>query len=117
MGIHLIAEIRGVEPEKISKVEEIRPLLDRSIYKSGLHVISSAFHQFQPHGVSGFYLLTESHLSIHTWPEHGYVALDIFTCGNEDPAFKAFESILKELKPKNVEKQIIRRDVLGKNRS
>jgi S-adenosylmethionine decarboxylase len=117
MGIHIIAEIRGVELEKISKVEEVRPLLDRLITKSGLHVISSVFHQFHPYGVSGVYLLGESHLSIHTWPEHGYVALDIFTCRDDDSAFKAFESIIEELQPKNVEKQIIRRDIFGEIRS
>jgi S-adenosylmethionine decarboxylase len=117
MGIHIIAEIRGVDSGKISKIEDIRPLLDRSIAKSGLHVISSTFHQFHPSGVSAIYLLSESHLSIHTWPEDGYVALDVFTCGNDESAFKAFESIIEELQPKSVEKQIIRRDILGKNRS
>jgi S-adenosylmethionine decarboxylase len=117
MGIHIIAELRGVEPRKISKVEEIRSILDKSIAKSGLHVISLTFHQFHPQGVSGVYLLGESHLSVHTWPEHGYVALDIFTCGDEDSAFRAFESIIEELQPTNVEKQVIRRDIFGKNRS
>jgi S-adenosylmethionine decarboxylase len=117
MGIHIIAEVRGVEARKISKVEEIRPILDRAISKSGLHVISSTFHQFHPHGVSAVYLLGESHLSVHTWPEYGYVALDIFTCGDDNSAFKAFEAIIEELQPRSVEKQVIRRDAFGENRS
>jgi S-adenosylmethionine decarboxylase len=116
MGIHIIAEIYGVESGKISKVEDVKLLLDRSISKSGLHVVSSIFHQFNPNGVSAVYLLSESHLSIHTWPEHGYVALDIFTCGKDDSAFKAFESIIEELNPKNVEKKVIRRDSFGEIR-
>lgn len=116
MGIHIIAEIRGVNAGKISKVEDIRPILDKSIARFGLNVISSTFHQFQPHGVSGVYLLAESHLSVHTWPEYGYVALDIFTCGSDDSALNVFEAIIEELKPESVEKQIIRREVFGKNR-
>jgi len=69
MGIHIIAEFLGVSPEKISKVEKLREILDRVVAKSNLHVISSSFHQFEPYGVSAVYLLSESHLSIHTWPE------------------------------------------------
>ncbi|MEM1539889.1 MAG: adenosylmethionine decarboxylase [Candidatus Bathyarchaeia archaeon] len=113
MGIHIIAEFRGVDPKRISKVEDLRVVLDRVVAKSGLHVISSSFHQFEPHGVSAIYLLSESHLSVHTWPEYGYVALDIFTCGDDGPALKAFELLLEEFKPKSVEKRVIRRDVGG----
>ncbi len=111
MGIHIIAEFQGVSPTKISRVEDIRRILDRVITKSGLHVVSSSFHQFEPVGVSAVYLLRESHLSVHTWPEYGYIALDIFTCGEDKQALKAFELLLKEFKPKSVRKQIIRRDV------
>ncbi|MBC7131415.1 adenosylmethionine decarboxylase [Candidatus Bathyarchaeota archaeon] len=116
MGIHIIAEFRGVDPGKISRVEILRPILDSVIAKSGLHVLSSSFHQFQPHGVSAIYLLSESHFSIHTWPEYGYVALDIFTCGDDGPALKAFQLLLEELRPETFEKRVIRRDVVaGKN--
>ncbi|MCS7115079.1 MAG: adenosylmethionine decarboxylase [Nitrososphaerota archaeon] len=113
MGIHIIAEFRGVDPAKISKVEDLRAVLDRVVAKSGLHVISSSFHQFEPYGVSAIYLLSESHLSVHTWPEYGYMALDIFTCGDDDSALKAFELMVKEFQPKSVEKRVIRRDVVG----
>jgi S-adenosylmethionine decarboxylase len=117
MGIHIIAEFQGVDPRKISRVEDVQRILDRVVTKSGLHVVSSSFHQFEPLGVSVVYLLSESHLSVHTWPEHGYIALDIFTCGNDEPALKAFELLLEEFKPKSVRKQIIRRDILEQVRS
>jgi len=117
MGIHVIAEFLGVNPEKISRVEKTREILDRVIAKSGLNAISSSFHQFEPHGVSAVYLLSESHLSVHTWPEHEYVALDIFTCGADEPALKAFELLVEEFQPKIIEKKIIRRDLYEKNRS
>ena len=115
MGIHVIAEFLGVSPKKISRVEKTREILDRVIAKSGLHCISSSFHQFKPHGVSAVYLLAESHLSVHTWPEHGYLALDIFTCGSEKSALRAFELLVEEFKPKIVKKQIIRRNLYEKN--
>jgi len=115
MGIHIIAEFRGVDPRKLSRVEDLRLILDRVIAKSGLHAISSSFHQFEPYGVSAIYLLSESHLSVHTWPEYGYMALDIFTCGDDGPALKAFELLVEEFKPKNVEKRVIRRDVFGES--
>jgi S-adenosylmethionine decarboxylase len=116
MGIHVIAEFLGVNPEKISRVEKTREILDRVIANSGLHAVSSRFHQFVPHGVSAVYLLSESHLSIHTWPEYEYVALDIFTCGADRPALKAFRLLVEEFQPKIVKKKIIRRDLYEKSR-
>jgi len=116
MGIHVIAEFIGVDPKKISRVEETRKILDRVISKSGLRCISSSFHQFEPYGVSAVYLLRESHLSVHTWPEYGYIALDIFTCGSEGDALKAYELMVEEFKPKFIEKQVIRRNLYERYR-
>ncbi|MCX8191942.1 MAG: adenosylmethionine decarboxylase, partial [Nitrososphaerales archaeon] len=73
-------------------------------------------YQFEPYGVSAVYLLSESHLSIHTWPEYGYIALDIFTCGDDGPALKTFELMVEEFQPKKVKKRVIRRDIIGENR-
>lgn len=115
LGVHIIADFLGVDPGKIAKVEDLRPILDRAVSKSGLHVISSIFHQFNPFGVSAAYVLSESHLSVHTWPEYGYVALDIFTCGSDECAFKALDLLIEELKPKIVEKKVLRRDYYEKS--
>jgi len=117
MGIHIIAEFWGVDSDKISRVEHLRAVLDRVIAKSGLHVVSSSFHQFEPFGVSAVYLLRESHISVHTWPEYSYIALDIFTCGADKAALTAYQLLLDEFKPTSVEKRIIRRVDLGEIRS
>ncbi len=114
MGIYIIAEFRGVNPRKISRVEDLRVVLDRIVAKSGLHVISSSFHQFEPHGVSAIYLLSESHLSVHTWPKYGYMVLDIFTCEGDGPALKAFKLLLEEFQPKSVKKCLLGGMFLGK---
>ena len=99
-------------------MEKIRTILDSVVSKSGLHVISSSFHQFEPQGVSAVYLLSESHLSVHTWPEYGYVALDIFTCGDDDNiALKAFDLLVEAFEPEIVEKKILRRDLYERSGS
>ncbi|MEM2883639.1 MAG: adenosylmethionine decarboxylase [Nitrososphaerales archaeon] len=114
MGIHVIAEFFGVEPWKISRVDTLRELIDKIVLESGLKPITSSYHQFEPQGVSGFYLLRESHFSIHTWPEFRYAAVDVFSCGVEETAFKAVELLKKDLKPKKIVKKIIRRGPVGK---
>ncbi|NHV96825.1 MAG: adenosylmethionine decarboxylase [Thaumarchaeota archaeon] len=117
MGIHIIAEFWGVDSGKISRVEHLRAVLDRVVAKSGLHVVSSCFHQFEPFGVSAVYLLRESHISVHTWPEYSYIALDIFTCGADEPALTAYQLLLEEFKPTSVEERFIRRVDFGEIRS
>jgi len=117
LGIHIIADFLGVDPRKIARVEDLRVILDRVVSESGLHVVSSVFYQFEPCGVSAAYILCESHLSIHTWPECCYVALDIFTCGSDECALKAFNLLVEELKPSVVEKKILRREFYEKSRN
>ena len=82
VGIHIIADLYGVDEELISTSENVLLVIEESVRISGLTKISSDYYQFQPKGVSGIVLLAESHLSFHTWPEHNLVTLDIYTCGD-----------------------------------
>lgn len=52
--------------------------------QAGATILAEQFHQFDPHGITGFLLLAESHISVHTWPEEGLAAIDVFTCGRMD---------------------------------
>ena len=110
MSVHIILDIFDVEEEKLKKVDSVKFILDRVVTEAGFNVIDSKFHQFNPHGVTAIYLLAESHVSIHTWPEARYAAIDIFTCGDERQAFKACELIEKLFEPKRVIKQVIWRN-------
>jgi len=83
LGIHLIAELFGCN--NIHDIEHIKQSLEEAARLCGVTVLHSKFHEFIPQGFTGYLLLAESHISIHTWPEHGYVALDIFTCGKRHP--------------------------------
>ncbi len=82
---HLIAEYYRCDLEIIDDLDAIRRHMLAATAVIGATVVGEAFHKFDPQGVSGTVVIAESHLSIHTWPESGYVAVDIFTCGGLDP--------------------------------
>lgn len=95
IGRHLIADLRGVAADLLADPEAIRKLLVDAATASGATVLTSNMHHFGPgQGVTGVVLLAESHMSIHTWPEHGYAALDIFVCGECEPR-RALERVLE----------------------
>jgi S-adenosylmethionine decarboxylase proenzyme len=80
-GIHYLVEYTGCDPEVLDDLESVRTLLTSAAEAAGATPVTSAFHTFRPHGVTGVVVLRESHISIHTWPETGYAAVDIYTCG------------------------------------
>jgi S-adenosylmethionine decarboxylase len=86
IGHHYIVEASGCDPEILSSVAKVQQILVRAAEIAGATVWSVSFHKFPPQGVSGVVVISESHLSCHTWPEYSYGALDIYTCGNKvDP--------------------------------
>ncbi len=80
-GRHIIAELQGCEPPHLSDAPYLRRILEEAAWAAGGTVLGSQFHRFDPIGASGVVLLAESHLSIHTWPEWRYAAVDVFGCG------------------------------------
>ena len=85
IGRHLIAEFYGCKESLLDDREVIRELMLEAAEVIGATVVGEVFHRFAPQGVSGSVVIAESHLSVHTWPESGYVAVDIYTCGGLDP--------------------------------
>src|SRR3972149_7516628 len=84
-------ELKDCDQELLNDPARLEHLLVDAAKRAGATVVEKAFHQFNPHGVSGVVIIAESHLFIHTWPEHGYAAVDIFTCGDTVRADKAAE--------------------------
>jgi S-adenosylmethionine decarboxylase len=82
-GVHLIIDLHGARG--LSDIELIESALRRCAEAAGATLLHIHLHRFQPDGVSGVAVLAESHISIHTWPEAGYAALDVFMCGNTQP--------------------------------
>ncbi|MCC6888825.1 MAG: adenosylmethionine decarboxylase [Hyphomicrobiales bacterium] len=82
-GVHLIVYLHGAAG--LNDIDLIEATLRRCVAAAGATLLHIHLHHFQPSGVSGVAVLAESHISIHTWPEAGYAALDIFMCGKADP--------------------------------
>lgn len=94
LGNHILVEFMNCEPHIMNDVAAIERDMVGAAQKAGATVINSTFHHFSPYGVSGVVVIQESHLAIHTWPEYGYAAVDLFTCGEMD-AWISFD-FLKE---------------------
>jgi len=102
VGHHYIVEGSGCNPDVISRVEQVEQVLVRAAEVADVQIWSISFHRFRPMGVSGVVVISESHLSVHTWPEVGYVALDIFTCGDRAKPEAAVQHALKEFGATNM---------------
>lgn len=108
-GTHLLADMAGIAPDRLTGCDDIERLLRAAAAAAGAHVLHSHFHGFGPGlGVTGVVLLAESHISIHTWPEDGYAAADIFMCGAAQPQL-ALDIVRAALAPLSCELHTIRR--------
>ena len=108
---HVLYDVWVEDRSVLATVEPMQDLMCRAAEAGGATVLHSHFHQFAPCGVTGFLLLAESHISVHTWVDEGFAAIDIFTCGpmNTD---KVLEVIRDGLKPTHAS---VRRLVRGSN--
>lgn len=98
LGRHLILEYW--DAVNLNNPELIERALTEAALAGGATLLSVRTHQFAPQGVSGVAIIAESHISIHTWPEYNYAAIDIFTCGNRVNPHKMNEVLSKYFRPK-----------------
>ncbi|MDQ0231004.1 adenosylmethionine decarboxylase [Metabacillus malikii] len=85
IGRHVISELWGCDIEKLNDIDFIEKTFVQAALKTGAEVREVAFHKFAPQGVSGVVIISESHLTIHSFPEHGYASIDVYTCGDLNP--------------------------------
>ena len=86
LGTHIVCELSGCDPTALSDVDGVHKMMIAAAKAANATILQSSFHRFEPQGVSGTVILAESHLSIHTWPEKRYAAMDFYTCGDHtDP--------------------------------
>jgi S-adenosylmethionine decarboxylase len=109
LGNHLLVELYECDSEKLNDLGLLESVLEEAVSVSGATALETSFHQFSPQGVSGVIIIAESHFTIHTWPEYGYAALDIFTCGESVDSQKALDYIEKELNVKTISVTEMRR--------
>ena len=101
LGNHILVEFTGCVPEIMNDVAAIERDMVEAAKEAGATVINSTFHHFSPYGVSGVVVIQESHLAIHTWPEYGYAAVDLFTCGDQVDAWVSFDLLKDRFQAKN----------------
>jgi spermidine synthase len=112
LGNHILVEFSGCTPQIMNEVSTIEQGMVDAAIKAGATVINSTFHHFSPYGVSGVVVIQESHLAIHTWPEYGYAAVDLFTCGDID-SWISFDHLKEVFQAKNYSAIEIRRGSLS----
>ncbi len=108
----MIVELYHCDADRINQVEEVERILVEAVNISKATIVQPVFHQFSPHGVSGVVVIAESHFSIHTWPEFGYCALDIFTCGDQIDSDASLRYLKKEFRAESLSVTEIRRGML-----
>ena len=113
LGTHVLLELRDCDPLLLDDLSHIRQALFSAASEVGAHVVGESFHRFAPQGVTGILSIAESHISIHTWPEFGYAAADIFTCGDQTMPERAAASIVAALRCEDPELTQIRRGLSG----
>ena len=107
-GQHLLVEYTGCDVRVLDDLKRIKSLMNEAAVAAKTKVVASVFKPFHPQGVSGVVVIEESHLSIHTWPEHGYASVDFFTCGNGMPVF-AHDVLFEGLKAERAELMMVDR--------
>ena len=111
IGRHCILELYKCDHVRLNDEAFIRTTITSSAKIAGATLINLVTHSFKPQGVTGLALLAESHISIHTWPEIGYAAIDVFTCGDHTMPEKACNLLAKDFLAKYLSFKNIAREI------
>ena len=111
VGKHCILELYECDHTKLNDEAFLRTTITSAAKFAGATLLNLITHHFSPQGVTGLALLAESHISIHTWPEIGYAAIDVFTCGDHTMPEKACKLLLKDFLAKNFSFKNIAREI------
>lgn len=114
-GRHLILDLYECDSGILDDYEELQRLLEASLVMAGANILRIFGEKFKPQGVTLLALLSESHASIHTWPEIGYAAIDLYTCGDTTNTHKAAEFLKKKLHAKEINEIELTRSVTSPN--
>ncbi len=115
LGRHVLIEFYECATEALNNLEFIEEQMLEAARLTGATIVGKIFHRFSPHGVSGAVVIAESHLTIHTWPEYDYAAVDLFTCGPTVDPWKAFTHLQTAIGSKRTSQTEIRRGLFPQN--
>ncbi len=115
LGTHLLVELRDCNPVILKDLNEVTNVMVAAAKEAKATIINVSFHEFNPFGVSGMVVIAESHLSIHTWPEYCFAAVDIFTCGDVIQPEKAAQFLIDRFESKNPSIVEMKRGLISTN--
>jgi S-adenosylmethionine decarboxylase len=116
LGTHLLLELRDCNPKTLGNLEFVQDTLKNAALEAKATIVEVAFHEFSPFGISGMVVIAESHLSIHTWPEYGYAAVDVFTCGDLIDPKVAARYLIEKFQCKTPSMIEMKRGILGREK-
>ena len=115
LGRHILIEAYDCDPEILDDIKIVEDTMVNAALRAGAEVREVAFHKFSPQGVSGVVVISESHLSVHTWPEFGYAAVDVFTCGDTVDPMVAVDYIRDEFKARRALTSEVKRGIFDEH--
>lgn len=110
VGAHVLADFWGCQFEKLDDAELLINSLRQAAKSAKMTILGEESYKFTPQGFTGILLLSESHISIHTYPERGYAAIDVYTCGG-GMTQKAIDFLKEVLKPTHVQEMLLHRGI------
>lgn len=113
LGRHFLIELHDCNYDLINDISKIQEILTESAKRANATIIKPFFHKFSPQGISGVIIIAESHITIHTWPEYGYCAIDLFTCSAKMKTDESIKYLIKELEAGEVHTWEIKRGFLN----
>jgi len=111
LGRHILLELYNCDADFLNQTETIEKILVQTAELGNATIVETSFHQFSPFGVSGVVVIAESHITIHTWPEHQYAAIDLFTCDNEMDTKIMVNYLVQEFKAGSFEEKLFLRGI------
>lgn len=111
LGRHVLLEAYGCDTEMLNNVKTVEKVMIDAALSAGAEIREVAFHKFNPQGVSGVVVISESHLAIHTWPELGYAAIDVFTCGESVNPWDAADYLIAKFAAETVTANEVKRGI------
>jgi len=115
LGQHVLAEFFECDPNILNNIDKVEKYMIDSALECGATIVQKCFHMFSPYGVSGVVIIAESHLAIHTWPELGYAAVDLFTCGSKCDPKIAYEFLKNKFRSKRASFTELKRGIITRN--
>ena len=117
LGSHLLIELYDCQKDLLEAETSVGNAMRQAAVESNATVVAESFHEFKPYGVSGAVIIQESHYTIHTWPEHGYAAVDLFYCGGTVQVHQAVEVLRQRFKPQRLKFMVVRRGIQSEVRN